>query len=330
MPARGPRRGVSPKTLTAVAIVILLAAVATVVWLLVGRPAPRQPATEPSVETTGTASLRDEFPLSPAVPLASPLGIAWTGKVLAVAEADAGAIALFTPEGEAAGRLTVPVAAGASKAYPVALAVLDADRLVVADTAGNRVVTVAIDPKSPAKPLVFGSSAKGAIVKQPTAVTVAEGEVFVADGVDHDIKVFAADGRFKRAIGSDLEPPLTFVGGMAVSGGRLYVTDSNAGRGLILDARSGGLAGSLQARMQLPRAVAAGPDGTVFVCDRFGRAILQFDANGRLVLTIGATTIRGGTIESPQGITVDAASGELFVSDVGSGTIKGLTLTGAK
>lgn len=315
---RVPSRGLTPRTAGAAAAAVLLLAVGVAVWLLLpGSPA--RPTARASAETTGTASFEAEFPAAPAPRLAGALGIAWTGSEIAVAEADAGRITLFGPEGERRRSIVLPTPAGARSAYPIALALLDAKRLLAIDSVTKRVLVVPIAEGGAVAPFASSATVKPG---QPTALAVAGGEVFVADGVSHDIKVYGLDGSFRRAIAGDLAPQLTFVGGMAVASGKLYVSDSNASRGLVLDAASGEKVGPLLQRMDLPRGVAVDDRGSVYVADQFGREILQFAADGTLTGRIGGKGAMDGWLVGPRDLAFVADGRRLFVTDAQTGTVK--------
>jgi DNA-binding beta-propeller fold protein YncE len=323
------KSGISPRVLVAL-VVLVLAAASVGAWFLL-RPKP--PASVPGVPphvTTALADMTLQFPVSPLPALKSPQGIVWTGSGLAVAESDGAAIVVFDTSGKQAARLSVPVAPGAPTAYPSDLAMVGSDRVAVVDASGKRVLLMSLSPTATAAPVVFGAGKNGHPPMQPTAVAALGRLVAVADAASHDIKLYDLSGRYVRSIGGKLSPSLTFVGGMLGVKDRLYISDSNAGRAIVLAGETGKLEASLQARMQLPRAVCAGPGGVVFVIDRFGRAVVEFGGDGDLLRTVGSDAISGGSLESPQGIAADPATGALYITDAASGTVKRLELRKGK
>jgi hypothetical protein len=318
---RSAPKGMSPKTLTIAAIVVLAISLAVAAFFLLrGFGAGVRPPAGSS-DPNAIAVFADEFPHAPDDELKNPLGIAWTGRLLAVAEADAGRVSLFDPEGGSAGSLTVPVAPGASKAYPVDLAAIDESRLVVVDTAGNRAVIVPTDPDAPASKVAFGPGRDRA-PKQPTAVAVAGGLVFIADATDRDIKVYEPTGAYVRSIGGDLSPQLTFVGGMWGSATTLVVSDSNAGRVVVLDPKDGSSLGVLPWRLDLPRGVTGDPKGRVFVADQFARSIMVAGPDRREAGRIDGSGETDAWLMDPRGIVYVGEGARLYVTDPQTGTVK--------
>jgi DNA-binding beta-propeller fold protein YncE len=121
-------------------------------------------------------------------------------------------------------------------------------------------------------------------------------------------------------LGADLDPKLTFVTGMAVSGATLLVADSNAGRVVELDARTGTLVRTLQARFGLPRDVVPLGNGRVAVADAFEQRIAVFH-EGEQSGVIDAASVPGATLATVRALAWDDARGRLFAADSRTGTV---------
>lgn len=313
-------RGVRPRRLAAVlGLIVVLAVVAGIVLLLgrsagpiADRPFPR--------ESTATVLYVGQFPAEDEPALLGPIGIGIRDDTLFVAESDAGRVSLFALDGSARGAIALPVASGAPSAYPSDLAMLGEDRLVVVDNAGLRVLVLAADPKADSPLLgIVGEGSPASRPLQPTAVAVGTDEIFVADAGDRTIKVYAQDGTFARVIAKDLDQALTFVGGMVVVGGELFVTDSNAGRVLVLDVRTGALKRTFPDARVLPRGVCAGRDNGVLVADTFERTVLLLSTKGSVLDEIMAAS--GGSLGSPRDVAWSEAKTQAYVTDAGTGRV---------
>lgn len=321
-PRRRTARGVRPRDLLAVmGVIVLVAVVAGLVWWFLSRPVGKVELKKPAGDTTATVTYAGQFPPEGRPRLLNPLGIAIEDERLYVAESDAGQISVFGLSGEEIGAITVPVAAGAPAAYPVDVAVVNAEFLAVVDTASQRVVLLAADPKATAEPTIVGVADKKTAPIQPTAVTAADGEIFVADGAAHDIKVYDSDGVFLRSIGADLTPALTFVGGLCILGDGLYATDSNAGRVLVLDKNTGDQVVVFSDIRALPRGIAQGPDGGLLVVDTFSRKVDITSGDGVRADGIDGSISGDGSLGSPRDVAWSAAEARAYVTDATQGVI---------
>jgi DNA-binding beta-propeller fold protein YncE len=309
------RSGVSPRGLAAVLVgIVVVAAVAAAIWL---RPArtPSETSSPVAVSAEATPALAGRFPAEGRPRLRNPLGVAVSGERVYVAESDAGVVRVFGLDGSDAASLTLPVAPGAAVAYPADVASLSRGRLAVLDTAGTRVLVLSAENGRVLS--VVGSADASASLGKPTAVAAGGDELYVADAADHTVKVYGRDGRLARVLGASLRPALTFPGGMALAGRRLWVSDSNAGRVLAIDSSSGTQLAVLPARFSLPRGVAAGPAGSVLVADAFAHTVSSFDASGTPGFVVG-----GGTeLRSPRGVAYAAGAGSVYIADAASGAV---------
>ena len=311
-------RGVSPRRLALVlAILAALAGVALAAWLLF---APREDAVrlEPfPQDSTDTVSFAGELPAKGTLPAAKGLTIR-RGR-LYVAVADAAAIRVSALDGSRPTTIALAPAEPGVPSYPVDVAVLPDDRLVVIDTAGNRVLVLSSAGKVEAT--IGGAAsggededaASGGRLLAPTAVEVGADRIFVADGGDHTIKAYRTDGTFVRVMAEGLVPRLAFVGGLAYGNGDLYVSDSANARVLVLDAGSGAQTATLQQRFDLPRGVETWPGG-VLVADVFGRRVTVLDAQGAPTDSLPGES-KEGALASPEDVAFDADSGRAYVSD---------------
>ncbi|MGB4593735.1 MAG: hypothetical protein WBI63_08200 [Coriobacteriia bacterium] len=327
-PQRPPRSARKPKgvrpgvLLAAIGVVLLAAVIAGGVWWHMSRPVGVVDLKKPSGDATATVSYAGQFPPDDRPKLLNPLGIAIEGERLYVAESDAARISVFGLSGEVLGSIPLPAAAGALAAYPADVAVVNPELLAVVDTAAQRVVLIASDPQAESIPVIAGAADKKTAPAQPTAVAASDGEVFVADSATRDIKVYDSDGGFVRSIGGDLKPALTFVGGMCVLGDGLYVTDSNAGKILLLDLATGKQIAIFPDSRALPRGITAGPDDGLLVVDTFSRTVDITSGDGTRVDLIDGEASGDGALGSPRDIAWDAGDSRAYVTDATSGLIK--------
>jgi phage tail-like protein len=203
---------------------------------------------------------------------------------------------------------------------PSGLALDDDCGLFVADTAGNRVVRVALDCLNGQ---VLGgrtaaSSTPGvAEFDAPAGLCVGPfGWLFVADAGSGRILVFTRPELARRAVWTaGLSEPVA----VAADGDRaVVVADRGLGRVLRLDPEGRPDAG-FNARLappagpRRPRGVAVGSDGTVYVTDDDSRGVRRFDRTGQPAGDLLAAEVR------PQAIAV--AGAVLYVADAGRGEV---------
>lgn len=315
-------REIRPRQLAAlIGLVVVLAAVVAVILLLNRPSGPIGDVSFPG-ESTATVLYAGRFPAEDEPALLNPLGIDVRDDTLYVAESDAGRVSLFALDGSAKGTIALPVAQGVPSAYPSDLAVFGENRLVVVDNAGLRVLIMRSDPKAkePVVGIVGEGDAKTRPV-QPTAVAVGGDEIFVADAGDQTIKVYGSDGAFVRAIAGDLDRVLTFVGGMVVQGSDLFVTDSNAGRTLVLDTRSGARKRTFPDGRVLPRGVCIGLADDLLVVDTFERSVFLTSAEGTILDEIDGTVSGDGALGSPRDVAWSGAKTQVYVTDASSGRV---------
>ncbi len=316
---RRARLEVSPRLLgTVVLLIVAAAAIALVVILLQQRGEGGVTLVGPPTESTATVTLAGVFPAEDDAPLAKPLAIATEGERLYVAEAGNGTIGVFRLNGARVSTLTLPPAVDAVTTYPSDIAVIDEDRIVVVDNAAPRVIALATDPDA-RQPIMmtFGEDQQ----LQPTAVTYADGEIFVADGNSHTVLVFSAeDGALLRSLGTQLEPALSFVGGMSIGGsGALYVSDSNNARIVVLDPDSGGQVAVFPEALKLPKALTKGPGTSIFAVDTFASSVLLTDASGAVIESIAEG--EGYRLDEPRGVVWIDSDRRVYITDACIGRV---------
>jgi len=314
--------GVDPRRLAAFLGLIVVAALLVGIIVFINRPDGPIDDVSFSRESTATVLYAGRFPADDEPALLNPLGIDLRDDTLYVAESDAGRVSLFALDGAAKGSIAIPVAQGAPSAYPSDIAMLGDDRFVVVDNAGLRVLVMRSDPKA-TEPVVadIGSGDTETRPIQATAVAVQGDEVFVADAGDRTIKVYGSDGVFVRAIAGDLAQPLTFVGGMVVRDNELFVTDSNVGRILVLDTRTGALKHTFPDARALPRGVCTGLADGVLLVDAFERSVFLTTDTGRIRDRIDGTVTGDGELGSPRDVAWSETTTQLFVTDASSGRV---------
>jgi len=127
----------------------------------------------------------------------------------------------------------------------------------------------------------------GALVITPTALR-------------RDTSAFEFDGEIGRGT---LEEPI----GVAISGGRLFVTDAATNRlvvfefdGTMVEAWDGGALG-----LRRPMHVSTGPDGTLYVADYLTDQVVVIDTTGQRIRQVGGQSGSGpGDLDAPGGAAV--------------------------
>ncbi len=141
------------------------------------------------------------------------------------------------------------------------------------------------------------------------------GELLVSDAALGEVVALDAAGRKVAA----WRAPAPFrPGGVGVADGRLYATDLEGRRVVVLDWDRGGLVrefgGPGQGDLLGPTALALGPEDHVYVSDAINGRVQRFAPDGRLVQTIGSLGSSPGQFARPKGVAVDR-EGRLYVVD---------------
>lgn len=221
---------------------------------------------------------------------------------------------------------------GLSKPYGIAV---QKGRVYVTDTV-KRVVMVFDFPQGVYSEI--GTQAEGAM-RLPLGIDVdAGGVVYVSDGLNRRISVYAPDGKFLRHLGNPeiLQRPA----GIAIdaAGSRLYVVDiggiNSMDHGVqVFDAKTGahlrsiGKRGDGDGEFNLPRDVALGKDGNLYIVDGGNFRIQVMRQDGSFVRSFGSIGRQGGQFSRPKEIAIDPA-GNVYVIDTAFGNFQIFTAEG--
>ncbi len=168
------------------------------------------------------------------------------------------------------------------------------------------------------------------ILKRPTGLAYdpARQQLYVADTYGHDIKVFDADGRLERTIGSRGEgaEQLNFPTHLALANGELYVSDTMNARIEVLEADTGSMLRKIGARgltvgnLVRPKGVAVDSEGNVYVVESYYDHLLVFNRRGEFLMPIGGVGQETGKFYLPAGVWVDGRN-RVFVADMFNGRV---------
>jgi DNA-binding beta-propeller fold protein YncE len=216
-------------------------------------------------------------------------------------------------------------AEGLNKPYAVAvhrgrIFVSDADRFVkVFDVPAQRFYKIGDDPQ-------------GSIVKPLGLDVDGEGNVYVADATAKVVLVYDGQGKFLRKIGG----PKMFdrLSSVTVDQARrrLFVVDiggvgSDQHRVRVFDTFTGahlfdiGKRGVGPGEFNLPRDVAIGKNGQIYVVDGGNFRVQIFDANGKYLQSFGSVGKQVGNFARPKEIAADA-DGNVYVVDAAFGNFQ--------
>lgn len=219
--------------------------------------------------------------------------------------------------------------AGASLSKPYAIAV-HKGKIYVSDSASGAVH--AFDVPNQKYSTVGEAVGDGQIIKPLGLDTDAQGNLYVADAVQKLIVVFDAQGQFLRKIGKpDLFDRLSSVT-VDAKGERVYVVDiggisSSRHRVMVFDAVKGnhlfdiGQRGAGPGEFNLPRDVAVGKDGRIYVVDGGNFRVQVFDSSGKYLSSFGQIGKQLGNFARPKEIAV-GPDGNLFVADAAFGNFQ--------
>lgn len=223
-----------------------------------------------------------------------------------------------------AGRLHVWEMAGKNLRFsmPVGVAGGDSGELLVADAELGYIVRL----DTLGEPV--GTIGQGKILRPTGLATDPQtGEIYVADGRAHDIKVFDRAGELVRTLGRPGTEPGEFNAPtyLAFANGELYVTDtfnsriqvlSPAGESRKVVGRRGLFIGDLPR----PKGVAVDSNGLIYVVESFYDHLLVFNADGNLLMPIGGTGSGTGQFYLPAGVWTDTGR-QVYVADMFNGRV---------
>jgi len=222
---------------------------------------------------------------------------------------------------------------GFAKPYAVAV---HQGRVYVSDSA-ERYVKVLDVPAG--RYFIIGDQDGDGQLTKPLGLDVDDaGTLFVADGTAKQIVVYDRDGNYLRKIaGPKFFDRLSSVT-VDPSGERIYVVDiggvgSDQHRIRVFDARSGqhlldiGRRGSGPGEFNLPRDVAVGKDGQLYVVDGGNFRVQIFDRQGRYLQSFGAVGKQLGNFARPKEVATDR-QGNVYVADAAFGNFQIFTADG--
>lgn len=224
------------------------------------------------------------------------------------------------------------VGEGLAKPYGIAV---HQGRVYVTDTV-KRVVMLFDFPRGTYTEI--GTQADGAL-RLPLGIDVdAAGHVYVSDGLNRHISVYAPDGKFLRYLGSPEK--LKRPAGIAIdaAGALLYVVDIGGTDSMdhgvqVFDVKTGahvrgiGKRGEGDGEFNLPRDVAVGKDGFLYIVDGGNFRIQVMRPDGSFVRSFGAVGRQGGQFSRPKEIAIDSA-GNVYVIDTAFGNFQIFTPDG--
>ncbi|HEY0846915.1 MAG TPA: 6-bladed beta-propeller [Noviherbaspirillum sp.] len=224
--------------------------------------------------------------------------------------------------------LTGQVDLGDGMTKPYGVAVYHG-RVFVSDSAGHAVVAFDIPGQ---RAFRIGDGGEGALT-MPLGLDVdGVGNVYVVDASTKLVQVFDKDGKHLKTMGG--KRLLSRPSGIAVdeAGKRVYVVDTGAvtnekHRVVVFDGESGkhlfdiGKRGSAEGEFNLPRDVAIGTDGLLYVVDGGNFRVQVFKPDGTFVRTFGSIGRQAGQFSRPKEVAVDP-EGHVYVIDSAFGNFQ--------
>jgi len=178
----------------------------------------------------------------------------------------------------------------------------------------------------------IGDDDQGPLIKPLGLDVDLSGNLYVADATNKAVMVYTRDGKFIRKIGG----PGVFERLSSVTidsiGQRVLVTDiggvsSDQHKVLVFDLVTGnhlfdiGKRGSGPGEFNLPRDVAIGKNGQIYVVDGGNFRVQIFDRNGKYQQSFGSVGKQPGNFARPKEIASDAA-GNVYVVDAAFGNFQ--------
>ena len=198
---------------------------------------------------------------------------------------------------------------------PYGVALDDKDRLFVADSSGSVIHLMDLKTRRYKQ---FSELSDNEKLVTPVALTIAEGQVFVADSSLAKICVFDRDGRFQFCFG---EEQLKRPSGIAYWAGseKVYVSDTSRH---VVDvfSRSGKFIAEIGGRglkageFNFPTQLWVDHSGRLYVSDTLNYRVQVFEGNGKFLFMFGEQGDRPGNFAHPCGVATDSLD-NIYVTD---------------
>ena len=208
-------------------------------------------------------------------------------------------------------------------------------RIYVSDTVRRSVMLFDVPN---AKFSEIGLEEPGALRKPLGMAVDSDCNLYVVDGTLKRVVVYDQDGNFLSAFGGlemferpshvdvDADSRYAYVvdtGGVSNELHRVRVFDIASGQH-VFDI---GERGEGPGQFNLPRDIAVGPDGRVYVVDGANFRVQVFEADGKFVDTFGSIGVYPGQFSRPKGVDTDA-DGNVYVTDSAFGNFQIFSQTG--
>lgn len=202
-------------------------------------------------------------------------------------------------------------------------------RIYVGDTAARNVMMFDLNTRKYKR---IGTDEPGAI-RMPLGIDLdAAGNLYVLDATLKKIFVYDPDGKFLRTLAQDVKWSRPVGLTIDSAGKRIYAVDAGGvdsadHKVRVLDLDSGkqlleiGTRGNGEGELNLPRDVAIGADGLLYVVDGGNFRIQVFQKDGKFVKTFGGIGRRSGQFARPKEIATDR-EGNLYVVDTAFANIQ--------
>lgn len=207
---------------------------------------------------------------------------------------------------------------------PYGVAVLDTDRLLVADPIAS---SLSLENLVTGEVRRLGTSGRGQLGRPCCVATARDGRIFVSDVDGVRVVVFDSAGGYLNAFGG--RQVFTRPAGLAVDEARrrVYVADVGRHRVTAHDLETGsllfdiGARGSGEGQFNYPTSLAVDSAGRLYVLDAFNFRVQRFDADGRHLDSFGSAGDAMGRFSRPKGLAV-GGDGVIYVVDAAFGNFQ--------